>query len=474
MRCGGMLLAALSLCAAGAVRGAEAVTGDFEWHATLATERNEGLHQLTLDQDALLAATQAGLRDLRVFNANGEALPLARLPAPAPAQAGRGPPRTLKMVPLPASPQAQDRALADYAVRLVRERDRTTLEIAPTPSEGAAATPREPGAYLLDLRPLKDLQGELQLHFAADAPDYANTATVLGSDDLVSWRLLASGPLAHNRQLGDSAIERGSFALQPPPAFARVTWPAGAAPALGGASFSEQLAATITPLSRTPLELAGLADGGWLIALPAGLPITRIAIHAPQPNQALRVDLLCPQNASPYPYRHHLLRELANRSAQQPWYPCRGGIEVYKADRGGQWVENPPFEMPMHPAQMQLRVVQPKDYRGAPPQVEVEWQPVRLAFLARAPGPYQLAVGSETAADGPVLDLASLLSRDDPAGVHLPAASVAQSDTGPIASRAQQSARAQSRWRWSLWAVLLLAVGALSALAWQLLQNLRR
>ncbi len=467
------LLGVLAFLGAVAADGRDLSAADFDWHASLATERSEGLHQLQLGQGALLAATESGLRDVRIFNANGEALPMTQLPAGAPATE-HGAPVELHMAPLPNSPQAQQSALAEYAVRWVRDRERTTLEIgtgAPKPDQA-----REPGGYLLDLRPLKDKQGELKLHFAGDAPDYANTATISGSDDLVSWRPLASGPLARNRQLGDAVVERSTFDLHHSPAFARVQWPAGAAPKLDGASFREQLPAPVAPAPRTALALAPLRDARWLIDVPVGLPLTRLMIHVTQPNQALRVELLCPPYGTVLPDRRHLLQQLSSRSPSEPWFACARDIEVFKVDRAGEWVENAPIAIPGRPTRLLLRVVDPKEYRGPAPSVEAEWLPVRVAFLARAPGPYQLAAGHEGAEEGPRLDLAGMLPRDDPAGAHLPLAQVAQvapADAAQDATRATQFARTQARWRWSLWAVLLLAVVALAALAWRLARSIR-
>jgi hypothetical protein len=463
----------LALLVAIGVDARDLSAADFDWRATLITDRSEGLHQLQLGQEALLAATESGVRDLRIFNANGEALPVAQLPAVPPAAAEHGAPVELHMAPLPNSPQAQERALAEYALRWVRDRDRTTLEIGTGALKPDQA--REPGGYLLDLRPLKDKQGELLLHFAADAPDYANTATISGSDDLVSWHPLASGPLARNRRLGDAVVERSTFDLRHPPAFARVQWPAGAAPKLDGASFREQLPAPVAPTLHTPLELAALQDARWLIDVPVGLPLTRIMIRVAQPNQALRVDVLCPPYGTVLPDRSHLLRDLSNRTSPEPWLACARNIEVFRADRAGEWVENAPIAIPGRPTRLLLQVVEPRDYRGQAPSVEAEWMPVRLAFLARAPGPYQLAVGHEGAEQGPRLDLVGMLPREDPAGARLPFAQVAQiapASAAQAATRATRLARSQARWRWSLWAVLLLAVVALAALAWRLARNI--
>ena len=470
-----LLLGCCALLAFQAAPGRELETGDFAWHATLATEHGEGLHQLQLSRDAIFAATAPGLHDLRIFNANGEALPVAVLPHVAPVADEYGGPVALRMAPLPGSPQAQDRALADYALRLERDRDRTVIEISPD-RPAPVAKQKPPGGYLLDARPLKDMRGELSLHFAADAPDYADTATIFGSEDLVSWRPLANGPLARNRQLGDSVIERSSFWLDHPPAFLRVTWSAAAAPMLNGANFRERLAAPVAPPPGAALELAAMEDGRWLIDVPPGLALTKLAIHVAQPNQALRIELQCPQPGSSRSERRLHLRELAQRKSPQLWYRCVPPIEAFRIERSGQWIENQPVAVPPHPEQLLLQVVDPKDYRGPAPTVEAEWAPVRVAFLARAPGPYQLAVGHERAGDGPGLDLAGMLPRDDPGGSHLPLARVAQAsapDSGQAAARASQTVRNAARWRASLWAVLLLAVAVLAALALRLASSMR-
>ena len=86
--------------------------------------------------------------------------------------------------------------------------------------------------------PLKDRKGRVVLAFAPSAADYAGRVELLGSDDLVNWRALASGPLAHERRLGD-VIERNRFEVQAPPSFLRVAWNGSAAPQIGAARFED-------------------------------------------------------------------------------------------------------------------------------------------------------------------------------------------------------------------------------------------
>jgi hypothetical protein len=355
------------------------------------------------------------------------------------------------------------------------------LEVGPAPvvQGPAAARPAQAGGYLIDLRALQGKHGDLLLRFAGDAPDYASEASISGSEDLVNWRVLSTGPLTRNRQLGEP-VERGTFELAAAPAFARVQWPGAEAPTLDSASFIERLPVAAAALPRAQVEPVAGADGSWLVDIPVGLPALRIALHAPQTNQALRIDMRCLYQPAQIHRRRHLLRDLSASSEPPPWTACGRGIEVFQVDRAGTLIENAPIAMPGRPIRIELKVSDPKDYRGAPPVVEVEWVPVRLAFLARGPGPYQLAVGREDTQDGPRLDAAGLLPHDDPYGARLPMARVSDipgaAATGASSSSegARRAARAQVRWRWVLWLVLLLAVGTLAAMAWQLARRIGR
>jgi len=479
---------AMSACAAGAAGARELTPADFEMRAALTTERADGLHVVQIGESVLRAATTPQPYDLRIFNGAGEALPTAPLPGVVPAEPTRLPPAALNIAALPRAPEARERVLADFALRFERDREHTLLEVgpavAPAPERpaalaGAAGPAGAAGGYLIDLRSLKGKQGDLMLHFAADAPDYASQVTISGSDDLVSWRPLVMGPLTRNRQLGEQ-VERSAFPLNDPPAFGRVLWPSAESPRLDSVLFAQRLAAVRVPLPRAALALVRGQAGQWLVDIPVGLPVARFVIHAPQPNQALRVELRCLYPGELAPARRHRLRGLSARSESDPWTICARDVEVIRADRGGEWIENPPIAIPGRPSQMELRVTDPKDYEGAPPVVEVEWVPVRLAFLARAPGPYVLAIGREGTDPGPRLDLPSVMLRNDPYGAAFPLAHLVQdagggqADAAQAASGAQNAVRAQARWRWMLWAVLVAAVLALAAMAWQLARRIGR
>ena len=215
-------------CAAAVATAQTLSSADFATRWPLTTA-GDGLHVIELPEPVYRAAQTRDLADLRIFNAQDQALPIAFVPAPAPV----APTPTavdLRLARLPAESEARESLLRSFALRVERDRERAVVEIGPlSPAANAASEPPAIGGYLIDARPLKDLKGRLVLTFSSSAADYAGRVNILGSDDLVFWRPLASGALARSRSLGD-VIERNRFELDRPPAFLRVAWTSKDAP----------------------------------------------------------------------------------------------------------------------------------------------------------------------------------------------------------------------------------------------------
>ncbi len=458
----------MSLCAlalvAGPARPASAADADFELQLPLHVPA-EGLHTLQITEAVYRASHQRDLADLRVFNANNEALPLAVLPA-APPTPPSVTPIELRMAMLPAQPEARDSVLQRHALRIEREGERAVIELWSAPT---AAPPGEPGGFLVDARPLKDKTGALELVFAADAADYSGRVDVLGSEDLVNWRRLTSGPLARNRKLGD-VIERTKLAIDRPPSFVRVAWSTTTAPAITGVRFVESIAPT-EDLPRATLATSLSDDRRSLyVEVPEALPVERLFVRTPQANRVLSVRVYRHEAAAPRARR----LDLAPRRAPEHWIAV-GPLEVFRVLRDGQELEGPPLTLRARTGRLRIDSKMPFD--EPLPVVEAEWRPARIMFAARSPGPFRLAVGSVDAKAGPLLDAQAMLPADDPAGTRLPVATIlAEARVAPDGSAAQRAARiAEARWsRYLLWGVLLLAVAGLGWMAWRLSLQLRR
>ena len=432
----------------------------------------EGLHAVELSEAVYRAGSQRSLNDLRIFNANGEALPLAVLP-PLPAA-----PPTVRLIELnfaalPAEPKARDAALQAYALRFERDRTRTVIEIHGGDPSPVPSGDTQVGGYLIDARPLKDMGGRLLLRFADSAPDFAGRVQILGSEDLVNWRVLTSGALTHNRRLGD-VIEKLRFDLARPPSFLRVTWSGATAPQIAAAGF-EEMTAVATVLPRAQLALGIDGDRRSLyVDVPEALPTERLFIRTPQSNDARQVTVFR-HVGDPAPRTRRI--GVVPRRAPDHWIAV-GALDVFRVQRDGADVEGPPLSFPFATDRLRMDAEQP--FTDPLPIVEAEWRPARIVFAARAPGPYRLVVGHDAAPAGPLLDVRAVLPADDAAGVRLPLARIDAAAVGsatPATAAASRADRIAAEAHWSrnlLWGVLALAVAGLAWMTWRLAGQLRR
>jgi hypothetical protein len=457
----------LALCAAAV--GAQSPDG-FALRAPLTTERDAGLHVLQIDEALYRAAARVDLRDLRVFNAAGEALPLARLPAPPWAAPSLAEPVGVTLVALPAQRADRDQTLADFALRVEKDGARAVVEVRPTAAPAAAAT-AQVGGYLLDLRGQRDRDGVLRLRFAEQAADFTGRIEFLGGDDLVDWRPLASGPLVRNRQLGE-AVERNEFELMRVPPFMRVQW-SGATPELAGATFATRVPTGPDPLPRVRLAVArGETPGNYLVEVPIALPIVQLQLRTLRDNMAVRVRLWRYEERGTPP-RPRV--GLTPRQAPEHWVQEGAPRDVFRLEREGGVIESPPFALSVPTTLLRPETVGAGGFGDDLPIMEAEWKPARYAFVARPPAPYAVAVGLAAASAGPTLDLGAILAADDPAGLRLPWAYIEAEGAASTraAARAQRIVE-QAAWsRYLLWGVLVGAIGLLAFMTWRIAAQLR-
>ena len=442
---------------------------DFALRVPLSLAQPDGLHVLELNEAMYRAGASRTLADLRIFNAKGESLAWAVLPTQVPEQTS-GAPLDLALVPLPEQPDMRALVLKSYAIRVERDERRAVVEVAPL--QPVELPPGQIGGFLVDARLAKDRSGQLSLVFDTGAADFASRVEILGSEDLVNWRPVASGPLALNRKLGEP-VERTKFDLSRPPPFLRVQWSGGTAPQLIGARFAERTSpvAALPRANLTVLVDPDLRDG-FLVDVPRALPIERLYFRPQTMNETFRVQVNR-REAQPRRSRPHLL----SRRRDDQWVSL-GQVDVMRIMRDGAEVQGEPLSFSGTTDRLRLSPV------GAPtgsfPVVEAEWRPARIAFVAKAPGPYFVAIGHDDAKPNTPLDLRTALPESDRAGTALPLARVASGSADQVAAQAAGQQRAQriateARWsRYVLWAVLLAAVAAMAWMAWRLSLQLRR
>lgn len=386
---------------------------------------------LELDASVLQHVTRADLRDLAVFNADGEPVPFAPWPPEGTDDVLLEPVPWLR-VPLPAEGQPESLAL-----RLERDAD-GRLRGLDLRTNDASPPPAGRHDLLVDRGEEPPAVSALHVTLADDAALPVNLRVrVSSSDDLVDWSSLASGqPLV---ALDDNGLRIERLKLEIGRTDARYLRLSiendGHWPALAGLQTGRHLrSGDERPWQLVTLPGVAVADqpGVFDYTSPGPMAVERVDVELPTNNAVAAVQVTA---------RDH---------AEDWWRPVTGFI-AFRLGSNGDEVRHVEPAVHLH-RERQWRVTsQPALTR--PPELRLRYRPERFVLLAQGPRPYVLVAGSVRAQreDYPV-KAALAASSAAPAVATLGV----MSDAGGSAALAPK--RGEDWQRWLLWAIL--AVGA--------------
>lgn len=428
---------------------AQETPADFTTRVPLTVSGEGPWYRLELPLAVQLSARQADLSDVRVFNAAGEpqAYALARQSAQSTESRSLA---NVKWFPLYA---AADSTETVPSVRVQSTSTGTLVQVQP-PSQLEAGEEVLRG-WLLDASAIKAPLQQLILDWTSERDGFQRFS-IEASDDLQHWRSWGEGQVAR-LSFADERVEQHEVSLPGQSArYLRLLWKGQAAPALTSAQL-ESVNAHSLPLPLVwsqPLSGSRLKAGEYSWQLPNALNVERLRIDLSQPNSLAPVTLS------------------GRRESNQAWQPLSSGL-LYRLTQNGQDVLQNELQLPGQAvAQLKLDV----DERGGglgveAPALSFAVRATQLVFLARGEPPFTLALGNPSV-KGANLPLSTLIpdySAERLAGlgqakvageaVVTSPAVVAPVDTGP-------------NWKkLGLWAVLLLGVAALGAMAYSLLRK---
>lgn len=445
-------LALLAGCLFGGNVFAAPTPADFTSRVPLEVSGNGPWYRLQLPIEALFAARNGDLRDLRVFNAEGEALPYSLRTSAASEKLVRSEVQA-RIFPLRGSSGS---AAAD-SVKVVRSTTGTILEISPAASaqdkqEVLRGWLLETGAGDLPL-------DRLQLDWTADGDGFQRLR-IEASDDLKSWRSLGEGQLAR-LDFNGQRIEQNEISLPGESArYLRLWWesPEQAAQLLGATlSGSRSSSGPVPMLWSEPMAAKANADGEFSWSLPLALSVERVRIPLVQANTLAPVILS------------------GRRDGNVQWTPLASGVLYRLPGEGGEITQEELALPGSSVSQLRLRAdARGGGLGGSTANLSVGVRATEVVFLARGGAPYQLAVGSGSVADGS-LPLTTLVPGFD--AKRLSAMGDARLK-GALQSQAQAvqapQAKPDGSWkRYGLWAVLLAGVALLGLMAMSLLRSNR-
>ncbi len=453
-----------------------AKSGDFAYAWPLATGAESSAYQIEITPEVYAALFDPELRDLEVFNAADEAVPL---------QAVAFDTQVLyheERVNLPsfALPRnADDPANDDLHIQIERDAAGRLRKLdTQTGNAHAASTHTD---YLLDASAIDAPIESLWLQDTNTASALNAQFAVDASDDLQHWRTLVDAAGVMDLRQNDATLVRRQIVLQQAHAkYLRLRrLDSGSTP---GAGFSVEarllsrtsvqrpgrqwidvpLSAQNAPATNAPASTAqNQHPPGYQYLLPGALNV-----------EALRVTLASDNSIA----EMSALSRLGGGAGTQGWSQ-RAHFTAFRLRQDGALLSNDEIAIGNGLRSREWRI-EPAQALSVPASLSVAYRPDRFVFLAQAPGPYRLVAGqrSERRGDAPVnaalMQLRAHLGHDwQPPLVTLGARETLR---GAAATAAALPTPEPYPWKsWLLWALLVGGAAAVGFMALQLLKDAR-
>jgi hypothetical protein len=412
---------------------------DFAYGQLAIPARDAAAYRFALPLTVYQNTFREDLRDLRVFNADGVVVPFS-LSRPAAQSLIHKTPIAVSMFPL----HEGARILVD-GVHLTINSAGSAVNLQTQNGTAARATVRQ---YLLDARALDATLSALQLAWPEGSAEYTGRLGIEVSDDLAAWRsLVATAPIANLRANDRTLIENRAEFSPTKAKFWRLSW-LGTAPSFELTGVLAEPAASFTEPDRASLEVNGVADPKnpreYTFDLGAHPPVSRANVLLPDPNSVIDVELS--SRSTPSAPSREITRSgfyrLKTPDAEQQNAPV-----VISPDTDRYW---------------RARIVGAGNSPQSPLRLHVEWVPNEVTFLAQGHAPFLFAYGNASA-DRAEADLSHL-----PNELEIAPATLGPAQATGGASRLIAKPAPFPRMRVALWSVLLLAVTALSWMAYRI------
>ncbi len=422
----------------GTLAAAAAAESPADYAARLGLEvpADSSLLRLTLDADVYRATRRADLGDLRVFNAAGEALPMARLPRE---RAERRFVARLALTPLPAAPG--DGA---GATRVVVEERGGDTRVRVDVDHKASAMPA-PTRFVADTASFPHPVHAIEIPLAADG-DFEGRLLVETSRDLATWRSLATNEAVLAVGKGEARIERTQITLAGrAERYLRLSW-LGAPPVPAPAGIELIHHEQPNPPQRQWLELSGNAAGVHVDYLAPGLfPVDQFRLVPAAGNDVVAA-------------------RVASRPGVSARWQFRARSVGYRLQGEGAVREGSPVSLALTRDPLWRVSAERPQTAGAPALLQLGWVPEEIVFVARGAGPYLLAVGHPDRAPAWLSPQTIVPGYGTGAEAAMAVARIAGGDT-PVAAAARPSSLWQPGRHWWLWGALGLGVAVLGWMA---------
>lgn len=438
--------------------------GDYSHAIALTVSGKNAVVQVRLPQGVYLRSRSAALNDLRVFDANGKALPYALVQPGAQAQASR---RQFPLKMFAVGMAAGDRPGIRNDMEVKTTAGGTTVSV--TTRNGAPGQAATQASLVLDTGAAANGAGPVYDRLIFTLPEgvtnYAAQVQLDVSDDQQRWETVGYASLSWlaNSSRDTLTSNRMEFA---PRAFryARLSWRQGAPIQFASIMAEAQVAAGPAPAmeSVTLKARQGRIATDLVYDAPIAIPVERMNLVFAEHNIVMPALL-----------GHYI--EMANRNGTPapPLFAPRLHATFFKISQDGRERISGDISVDEVHAQSWVMRLQESAATPARPDMKLSWTPALMIFMAGGAAPYTLHVGRPNATSGqrPLSQVAPGFTAHELQGLEYAA-------PGALVENTMRPAGApgaeRERWRLAaLWAVLLLGVAVLGFMAWRLFAQMK-
>lgn len=432
-------LGAFCLLSATTADAAAALTPqDFAYGMPILATEVAAAYRVQLPVDVYKVSAQ-NLGDVRVFNADGDAVPYAIRQMDVHTESG--PAQPLPLFPLPAT----EAGAPGLKITLDSPNGAIRLQ---TSAHAVAEGPA--GQYLVDARSLDAGIAALELSWPDSSADFSGRVQIEGSDDLGVWHPVLAAPVANLHAAGQELVASRIVTPNIKAKFLRLTW-IGTKPSfeLNGVRASPSVGEPRINWSTVIVTGRAVAGepGDYDFDLGARLPLERVNVVLPDANSVFIADFK------------------SRPDEKAPWRSVtHAGVYRVAGANGEQ--SNAPIEVPLDEDRYWRVHLSGEGGAKVALRLQGSWSPSEIEFLAHGKPPFMLAYGSSSIV-GAATDLSVI-----PAGTVVSTA-VTLGSRSALGGESRLSMPKLDQ-RTVLWAVLGVAVVALGTMAARLGRDRRR
>ncbi len=346
---------------------------DFAYGYMLEVDGDGAIYGLSLPEDVYRNATRADLGDMRVFNSEGQVVPMAVRRQPVSVGSARAV-VSLPLFPLYAPGGDMTNTMA---LHITTDAQGAIIDINGQQHDTTAHV----DAYLLDASQLKQTVRRLRLHWSGAPARFVTRVSVEGSNDLTHWRGLIDKVMLVSLAVNARQLRRDEILLPPiREKYLRIQWPAGCKGVVLDA-VDAQTSHPVTTVPRQWLRVVGTresrGDGGrardYVFNSGGFFPVDRVQIVLPRRNVLFRVELA--SRASP----------------TQIWQRRFVGMMYHFTVDGVEFNNDAVSVSRVTDRYWRVRLLSP--VTGTAPVLLLGWRSDQLLFVAKGEAPFRLAYG---------------------------------------------------------------------------------